>query len=267
VRVAAQGHEHLVQWLYCLYAADLAPETSKKRRYDDALLAAAHGVLQKLSGALALHAARAAPQLTSHTRRPRACAHRAARDRALPLLYVDAPMLPAAAMEVLEWLVGLAEPAGAEPATLEQRTLGLITLRDVVMHRKQERAACLQLVLRCTVHSDDGLRGKAIRMVVNQLHSLPYAAGSIEQFASERLESVPLMAAAATEDAAADAKADTEEALRRISLYFALCTRAEALLPRLFAAFAASSEATQPAFHRNMVRASVAAAVAARRDA
>jgi symplekin len=157
-------------------------------------------------------------------------------------------------MDVLEWLVGLAEPSAAEPATLEQRTLGLITLRDIVMHRKQERAACLQLVLRCTVHSDDGLRGKAIRMVVNQLHSLQYAAAHIEQFASERLDSVPLMAAAATEDAAANAKADTDEALRRISLYFALCTRAEALLPQLFDAFAASSAATQPAFHRNMVR-------------
>lgn len=169
---------------------------------------------------------------------------------------MDAPVLPAAAMGVLEWLVGLAELPDVEPASLEQRTLGLITLRDVVMHRKQERAACLALVLRCTVHADDALRGKAIRMVVNQLHPLPYAAAQIEQYAIERAESVPQLAGApADEDAAT---ADTEEALRRISLYFALCTRTDALLPRLFSVFAASNASTQPAFHRNMVRAASA---------
>ena len=182
----------------------------------------------------------------------------AARDRALPLLFVDAPVLPAAALEELAWLVGLTEQAGAEPTSLEQRTLGLITLRDVVMHRQQERAACLALVLRCTVHSDDALRGKSIRMVVNQLHPLPFAARDIEHFASERLDSLAQLTAdeAAMDDEAASAAAQarTEEALRRISLCFALCTRAEALLPRLFSAFAASDAAVQLAFHRNMVR-------------
>jgi exodeoxyribonuclease V gamma subunit len=143
---------------------------------------------------------------------------------------------------------------GGEAASMEQCTLGLITLRDVVMHRQAERTACLTLVLRCTVHADDVLRGKAIRMVVNQLHPLPFAAPEIESFASERLESVAQLNSA---DAAepTDAPDDTEETLRRISLYFALCTRADALLPRLFKVYAASGAAAQPAFHRNMVSA------------
>jgi len=177
-----------------------------------------------------------------------------ARDRALPSLFVDAPVLPASAMGILEWLVGLGQGDGGEAASMEQCTLGLITLRDVVMHRQAERTACLTLVLRCTVHADDVLRGKAIRMVVNQLHPLPFAAPEIESFASERLESVAQLNSA---DAAepTDAPDDTEETLRRISLYFALCTRADALLPRLFKVYAASGAAAQPAFHRNMVSA------------
>jgi symplekin len=153
-------------------------------------------------------------------------------------------------MAILEWLVGLGQGDGGEAASLEQCTLGLITLRDVVMHRQAERSACLALVLRCTVHADDALRGKAIRMVVNQLHPLAFAAPEIESFASERLESV-LSVDEADAIAVSD---DAEETLRRISLYFALCTRADTLLPRLFSVYAASGPAAQPAFHRNMVR-------------
>ena len=175
-----------------------------------------------------------------------------ARDKALPSLFVDAPVLPSSAMAILEWLVCLGRGEDGEAASMEQRTLGLITLRDIVMHRQAERSACLALVLRCTVHEDDALRGKAIRMVVNQLHPLAYAASQVESFAGEHLDSVLQLQSAI--DAEAAAAPDTEEALRRISLYFALCTRAETLLPRLFDVYAASGPAAQPAFHRNMVR-------------
>ncbi len=162
-------------------------------------------------------------------------------------------MLPTSAITLLEWLVGLAELPGTAPATLEQRTLGLITLRDVVIHRKQERGACLALVLRCTVHADDALRGKAIRMVVNQLHPLAHATAEIERFAAERLDAVLQLPPAPPDDAAVVAQ--LEEALQQVSLYFALCTRAPDLLPRLFEVFTGSSASgTQPAFHRNMAR-------------
>jgi hypothetical protein len=47
-----QGHAHLIQWLYCLYADDLAQQQPRKKNgYDEALLAAARAVLRKLSGA------------------------------------------------------------------------------------------------------------------------------------------------------------------------------------------------------------------------
>ena len=176
-----------------------------------------------------------------------------ARDKALPSLFVDAPVLPSSAMGILEWLVGLGQSEDGEAASMEQRTLGLITLRDIVMHRQAERSACLALVLRCTVHEDDALRGKAIRMVVNQLHPLSYAASQVESFAGKQLDSVLQLQSVIDTEAAA-APDDTEEALRRISLYFALCTRAETMLPRLFEVYAASGSAAQPAFHRNMVR-------------
>ena len=243
-----QGHAHLIQWLYCLYADDLVQPPRKKKGYDEGLLAAARAVLRKLSGAL-----RTAPRkLGALATLADRLKPQTARDKALPSLFVDAPVLPSSAMGILEWLVGLSQGEDGEAASMEQRTLGLITLRDVVMHRQAERGACLALVLRCTVHEDDALRGKAIRMVVNQLHPLVFAASQVESFASEQLDSVlqlqPVPAAEAT-----TAPDDAEEALRRISLYFALCTRAETLLPRLFEVYAASGPASQPAFHSNMV--------------
>ena len=243
-----QGHAHLIQWLYCLYADDLVQPLRKKKGYDEGLLAAARAMLRKLSGArlsalLMLGACGLlANMLKSQT----------ARDKALPSLFVDAPVLPSSAMGILEWLAGLGQSEDGEAASMEQRTLGLITLRDIVMHRQAERSVCLALVLRCTVHEDDALRGKAIRMVVNQLHPLAYAALQVESFASEQLDSVLQLQPASGAEANA-VPDDTEEALRRISLYFALCTRAEALLPRLFEVYAASGPAAQLAFHRNMV--------------
>ena len=44
-----QGHAHLIQWLYCLYADDLV-QRRKKKGYDEGLLAAARAMLRKLSG-------------------------------------------------------------------------------------------------------------------------------------------------------------------------------------------------------------------------
>ena len=46
-----QGHAHLIQWLYCLYADDLVQPLRKKKGYDEGLLAAARAMLRKLSGA------------------------------------------------------------------------------------------------------------------------------------------------------------------------------------------------------------------------
>ena len=153
-------------------------------------------------------------------------------------------------MEVLEWLCGLAERVDVPPADIEQRTLGLIALRDIIMNRPQERDVCLALVLRCTVHADDALRSKAIRMVVNQLHPLPYCGQQIDSFATERLQSTREL----TAEPEGEGGTAESEAVRCISLFFALCTREPALVSQIFAAFAASPGPVQAAFHRNMVR-------------
>lgn len=252
--VHPQGHAYAVQWLYSVFAGELAPHTLQKPGYEAGLLTAARRIIRQLSGAFLCTASLSTmlhPQILT------ICflaVPTAARDRALPLLFVEAPTLPASALEMLEWLVGLAEPHDEDPTTLEQRTLGLITLRDIVMLRQLERGPCLAMVLRCTVHADDALRGKAIRMVVNQLHPLPYAASQIEEFAKERLQSVPLIEERAGEGATSTATSAADDALRRVSLYFALCTRNEALLPLLFSTYEQSNTAVQPAFNRNMVR-------------
>lgn len=164
----------------------------------------------------------------------------AARDKALSLLYVEAPVLPPAALSELEWLCGLCVRDGHAPADTEQRTLGLITLRDVIANRSAERGASLALVLRCTVHEDETLRSKAIRMVVNQLHPLDVAKHAIETFAADGLRQ------------ALPPEEDAEATRCHISLYFALCTRAHALLPQLFEVFAACSPGAKAAFHHHM---------------
>ena len=153
-------------------------------------------------------------------------------------------MLPSTLLGELELLCGLSQTPSTQD-DLEMRTLGLVALRDIVMNRAQEREASLSLILRCTVHVDDALRSKAIRMVVNQLHPLVYAAASIEQFAGEQL----LVACQAGTTVEAD------EALRCISLFFALCTRVSDLIPQLFVSFATACEGARTAFCRNMARA------------
>lgn len=142
----------------------------------------------------------------------------------------------------------------------------------------RERGACLALVLRCCVSADEGLRSKAIRLVVNQLHPLPGAKAAVEQFADHWLQAALRVgpqpqpeaeAAAAAEEDAEGAEAcggdalpsapplseaaQTEEAARCVSLGFALCTRVPGLLlSRLFVAYAACAPPARAAFHRNM---------------
>ena len=212
-----EGHAHILQWLYCLQAAAL--RGGEAGVYERGLVGASHMLLAKLS----------------------------ARDQALPHLFVDAPSLPPSALDELEWLCGLVERPDCALPDLDQRTLALIALRDVILHRSTEREACLVLVLRCTVHSDEALRSKAIRMVVNQLHPLPFAAAAVDDFATQRLKQQ-------RSDAADESEETETDALSRVSLYFALCTRSQELIPAVFTAFVASSEGARAAFARNMVR-------------
>ena len=217
---ARDGLEHILQWLFCLYADTVSD--AKGHSYAAALLTVMRCMLKKLSP----------------------------RDKALPSLLVEVPALPPPVLDFLSWLCGL-KPDGEEPAVLdiEQRTLGLITLRDVIMSRPADRDVCLDLVLQCTTHEDDALRSKAIRMVVNQLHTLDDVTGAIVQYAEQQLDAAKGLV---EED---DAGRVTEAALQRVSLFFALCTRTMELVPKLFATYATCSPPVQAAFNKNMVSA------------
>jgi hypothetical protein len=216
---ARDGLEHILQWLFCLYADTVSD--AKGHSYALALLTVVRCMLNKLSP----------------------------RDKALPSLLVEVPALPPPVVDFLSWLCGL-KPDAEETVVLdiEQRTLGLITLRDVIMSRPADRAACLGLVLQCTTHEDEALRSKAIRMVVNQLHPLVDVADAIVQHAEQQLEG----ASELVEEE--DAGRVTEAALQRVSLFFAMCTRTTDLVPKLFATYATCSPPVQAAFNKNMVR-------------
>lgn len=218
------GLEHILQWLYCLYVDTVA--NTKGHVYANALLTVIKRMLATLSP----------------------------RDKALPTLLVEVPALPAPVFDLLTWLCGLSHDADGVPAPdMEQRTLGLVALRDVITNRPADRDSCLDLVLRCTTHQDDVLRGKAIRMVVNQLHPLLLdAANTIVEYATQQLNSANKLVA--DQDAADGDAGLTEAGLQRVSLFFALCTRVAELVPKLFVSYAACSQPVQAAFHKNMVR-------------
>ena len=67
----------------------------------------------------------------------------------------------------------------------------------------------LQVVLQCAVAVEDGVRGKAIRLVANKLFPLPTLAPAVETFAREALRrAVPLQRAA--DGAEAEMQTETE---------------------------------------------------------
>lgn len=179
-------------------------------------------------------------------------------------------------------------------ATAAHGKLALIVLRDVITQRLGERARCLDVVLRVTaVAPEFQLRRMCIQMTVNQLLPVASVAGRIAAFSEACLESVapPQPGAAAAAAAAGRAgragRADgaeasgsgasdeevewarafvrdrlrlglpgtPEEALRRISLQVAMCTRRPGMLRGIAETFARSPPHLHPAFSQYMVSA------------
>ena len=123
-----------------------------------------------------------------------------ARAKHLPRLLLDAPALPKAIVRLLRALCQLPLPplpggsgsgggggggdcfgfsadessgavgwgGTALPRSGEAVTLALSTLRDLIFERPTARAACLEVVLECTVHADESIRARG---VIENTHS------------------------------------------------------------------------------------------------
>uniref|UniRef100_A0A0E0C6I1 Symplekin C-terminal domain-containing protein n=1 Tax=Oryza meridionalis TaxID=40149 RepID=A0A0E0C6I1_9ORYZ len=66
-------------------------------------------------------------------------------------------------------------------------TQGLGTVWSLILARPPLRQDCLDIALKCAIHSQDEVRGKAVRLVTKKLYELTYASERVEQFAIDSL--------------------------------------------------------------------------------
>ncbi|GAV57985.1 DUF3453 domain-containing protein/Symplekin_C domain-containing protein [Cephalotus follicularis] len=218
-------------------------------------------------------------------------------DKSFSKLLGDVPFLPESALKLLDDLCysDVVDSHGREVRDGERVTQGLGAVWSLILGRPNNRQACLDIVLKCAVHSQDDIRGKAIRLVANKLYQLGYIAENIEQFATKSLLSavdqqtpdIEVSQTGANEQRAEGEVATQEtsisgsqvsehgisendsvrgaqplgncvpslsfpEAQRRISLFFALCTKKPSLLQLIFDIYGQAPRIVKQAFHRHI---------------
>lgn len=211
-----------------------------------------------------------------------------ASDKSLSRLLGEAPHLPNSTLKLLESFCcpGSCEKDEKELHSGDRVTQGLSTVWNLIMLRPLMRDACLKIALQSAVHHLEEVRMKAIRLVANKLYPLTSISQQIELFANEMLMSV------STVDHKADSNGDGSdpalqkdsgsekpseegpsfsisnplqsstsgskspfsiaEGQRRISLYFALCTKKHSLFGQIFVVYSGASEAVQQAIHQQI---------------
>eukprot|EP00250_Pteridium_aquilinum_P033702 c611_g1_i1 orf=440-4438(-) len=167
-----KGHELVIHTLYHLYADKLSYEDDPidgaitPFAYDKFFLSVAEGLRDALPPT----------------------------DKSLSKLLGEAPVLPEAALKLLEALCnpGVEIKDGLEAPVVERITQGLSAVWSLILLRPPIRSECLDIVLKCTVHELEEVRTKAIRLVANKLYPLSYVSQSIEEYAKKMLHTVLL---------------------------------------------------------------------------
>lgn len=114
-----------------------------------------------------------------------------ASDKSFSKLLCDAPYLPESLFRLLEDLC-MSEDNSQQlkDGDGDRVTQGLGTVWSLILGRPPLRHVCLDIALKCAAHSQDEVRGKAVRLVAKRLYDLTYATEKIEQFAIESLVGV-----------------------------------------------------------------------------
>ncbi|KAJ6798739.1 Uncharacterized protein M6B38_210740 [Iris pallida] len=161
-----KGHDlamHVLYQLHCVMLSDLEEHLSATEKYEKFLVAVAKTLLDSLP----------------------------ASDKSFSKLLGEAPTLPESALKLLEDLCHLRGYDRANDIYDGDRvTQGLGAVWSIVLARPFYRKTCLNIALKCSIHSHDEVRAKAIRLVANKLFLLNYASETIEQFARSMLLSV-----------------------------------------------------------------------------
>ncbi|XWS14864.1 hypothetical protein CRYUN_Cryun35bG0045300 [Craigia yunnanensis] len=160
-----KGHEIVLQVLYHLYSLTVSNSVDNSSYsavlYEKFLLAVAKSLLDTFP----------------------------ASDKSFSRLLGEVPFLPDSALKLLDDLCysDVFDVTGKEIRDAERVTQGLGVVWSLILGRPNNRQACLGIALKCAVHSQDDIRGKAIRLVANKLYQLSYISGEIEQFATNML--------------------------------------------------------------------------------
>ncbi|XP_078445318.1 HEAT repeat-containing protein isoform X2 [Wolffia australiana] len=199
-------------------------------------------------------------------------------DKSLSRLLVEVPYLPKPVVKLLE---SMCSPSNVEKDS-ERVTQGLSIVWSLILQRPSSRDVFLKIALQSTVHHSEEVRMKAIRLVANKLFPMSCISQKIEEFASEMLLSVvdqPIsredpehQTISKDVDSGKQAEAQpsvsvmkdekspkiepsgnqvspVSEAQRRMSLYFALCTKKHSLLGQLFAIYQRMPKPSKQAVH------------------
>lgn len=212
-----------------------------------------------------------------------------ASDKSLSRLLGEAPHLPNSTLKLLESFCcpGSSEKDEKELHSGDRVTQGLSTVWNLILLRPPMREACLKIALQSAVHHLEEVRMKAIRLVANKLYPLTSISQQIQLFANEMLMSVSTVGhkadsngdgsdPALQKDAASEKPSEEgpsfsvssntlqsstsgnkspfsiSEGQRRISLYFALCTKKHSFFGQIFVVYSGASEAVQKAIHQQI---------------
>ncbi|KAG2297743.1 hypothetical protein Bca52824_044412 [Brassica carinata] len=260
-----KGHELVLHVLYLLHSManlDTDESSSYATVYENFLIAVARSFLDALP----------------------------ASDKSFSRLFGEAPHLPDSAIKLLDELCSTRhDPTGREISDSERVTQGLGAVWSLILVRPNERKACLAIALNCSVHSEEDIRAKAIRLVTNKLYHLTYISEHVEKFATDMLltagnsEADLRQTAFTAEEIKTEAKSqktstsgspssrtsDTHskqdlqtsrdvsvlsfsEAQRLISLFFALCKKKPSLLRLVFEIYGKAPKTVIQAFHRHI---------------
>ncbi|XP_075516795.1 uncharacterized protein LOC142551442 isoform X1 [Primulina tabacum] len=107
-----------------------------------------------------------------------------ASDKSFSRLLVEVPSIPDSVLRLLEDLCTESH-SEADGRDGDHVTQGLGAAWSLILVRPPNRQACLDIALKCAVHSKDDVRAKAIRLVANKLYAISYISGKIEHFATK----------------------------------------------------------------------------------
>eukprot|EP00898_Chlorokybus_atmophyticus_P002820 jgi/Chlat1/3539/Chrsp23S03713 len=158
---ANQGHELAVNWLFALYSKSVSniEDLADYRDYEEVLFALVRGIRETRPG----------------------------RDKALPRLLLEAPLLVKSVLPILAELCELDGQGDLDPAMQDWVYLGLTILSQLIVHHPPMREASFDLLAKCTVHKEDLVREPAIRLAAHRLYAFEFLAAKLESFAREML--------------------------------------------------------------------------------